>query len=105
MFVSACLGDDHLGRQFAGERLGNREHMMFARARQRLLLAAGMVVLPGKDPGLVQVVKNFAAHRCVVVESEAVDVTVVFHETQSRNDVERRVNDEAAGIGVMRGVA
>lgn len=48
----------------------------FARACEGFFLAAGIVGLPLEDPGLVQVVKDFAAHGVVEVELEAVDVVI-----------------------------
>ena len=101
MLVGAGLGNDEFGGQAALDGLGDAEYVVFARACEGLLLAAGIVSLPLEDPGLVQVVQDFTADGVVEVELEAVDVVVGGDEGFGGDDVEGDVGAEAARIGMV----
>lgn len=98
------LGNDEFGGQAALDGLGDAEYVVFARACEGLLLAAGIVSLPLEDPGLVQVVQDFTADGVVEVELEAVDVVVGGDEGFGGDDVEGDVGAEAARIGMVAAV-
>ena len=105
MFVRAGLRDDERRRKVALHRFGDRENVVFARGGKRFFLAAFARFEPLEDPGLVQVMQDFAAHGVVVGELEPVDVHVAAVEVFGRENVERRVRHETARIGVVGGEA
>lgn len=51
--------------------------VVFPRAGRRHLLAAGLVLLPGKEPRLVLTERDFAAHAGAKVRTQTVEVAVV----------------------------
>lgn len=105
VFVGAGLRDDERRGEIALHRFGNREDVVFARGGKRLFLAAFARFEPLEDPGLVQVVQDFAAHGVVVGELEPVDVDVALVEIFGRENVQGRVRHKTARIGVVRGEA
>ena len=46
-------------------RFRNTQHMVFASLHERLFLAADVILLPGKDPGIMQVVQEFAPNTSI----------------------------------------
>lgn len=81
------LGDNDLGRNFARNGFSDRQHVMFSGSSKQLFFAAGVVILPGKDPGFVQIMENFAADSSIVVKRQTVDIHVILNKSLGRDDI------------------
>lgn len=73
MFVGTGLRHDEPRRMDSAIDRG----VVFPRAGRRHLLAAGLVLLPGKEPRLVLTERDFAAHAGAKVRTQTVEVAVV----------------------------
>ena len=75
--------------------------MVFAGLRKRFFLAAGVILLPGKDPRLMQVVQQFAAHCRIPIQHQAGGFLVGVAKALRREYVHRAVHREPPGIRVV----
>ena len=99
--MRAGLCHTNLRRHAALHRLRDTQHMVFTGLRKRFFLAAGVILLPSKDPRLMQIVQQFAAHCRIPIQPQAGGFLVGVAKALRREYVHRTVHRESPGVRVV----